>query len=249
MKKELHPSYLIFILVLSVIALIVLAVETVFRLDENTRHLLKIADGTVCVAFFADFLVLLFRSEKKGKYLVTWGWLDLLSSIPMLDVMRWGRAARILRIFRVLRGVKSAKLITRVIVERRAQSMVLAIILVLFVLISIASISVLHFESAADSPIKTPGDAIWWSVVTIATVGYGDFAPVTVEGRVVALLLMISGVGLFGTISGLIAAWFIGPVKEKTKNDFERLEGEIRQIKELLARKQKRSGDGQPPPD
>jgi voltage-gated potassium channel len=235
MKKELHPSYLIFILILSVIALIILAVETAVKLDANTRQILRIADTTVCAIFLLDFFIMFFRVEKKKKYLITWGWLDLLSSIPMINSLRWGRAARILRIFRVLRGVKSAKLITQMIVERRAQSMVLAVILSLIVLISISSISILHFESTAQSHIQTPGDAIWWSVVTIATVGYGEFAPVTIEGRIVAFLLMVTGVGLFGMISGLVAAWFIGPVKEREKTYIERLENEIQQIKVLLS--------------
>lgn len=178
-----------------------------------------------------------FRSRNKTRYFLTWGWLDLLSSIPMVASLRWGRAARILRIFRVLRGVKSAKLITQMIVERRAQSMVLAVTLVMLVLISISSISVLHFENTADSPIHTPGDALWWSVVTIATVGYGDFAPVTVEGRVIALLLMVSGVGLFGMISGLVAAWFLRPGRKARMNDIQRLEKEVREMKELLKRR------------
>jgi voltage-gated potassium channel len=242
MKKELNPSYLIFILILSIIALIVLAVETLVKLDANTLQILKIADHTVCAVFFIDFLVLFFRAERRWKYFITWGWLDLLSSVPMLDALRWGRAARIMRIFRVLRGIKSAKMITSMIVERRAQSMVLAVILTVFILIGISSISVLHFESTATSPIKTPGDAIWWSIVTIATVGYGDFAPVTIEGRFVALLLMFTGVGLFGTISGLIAAWFIGPLKGSRKSDLEKIEEEIRQIKDMLSKSDKDAG-------
>lgn len=237
MKHDFHPSYLLFILILSILAIFLLAVETVVRLDANTVGLLRIIDTAVCFLFFLDFLIMFFRSRNKTRYFFTWGWLDLLSSIPMISSLRWGRAARVLRIFRVLRGVKSAKLITQMIVERRAQSMVLAVLLVMMVLISISSISVLHFENTAESPIHTPGDALWWSVVTIATVGYGDFAPVTVEGRIVALLLMVSGVGLFGMISGLVAAWFIRPGGKARRNDIQRLEKEVREMKELLKKR------------
>jgi len=56
--------------------------------------------------------------------------------------------------------------------------------------------------------IKTAGDAIWWSVATITTVGYGDVYPVTTEGRTLAMILMISGIGLFGILSGLAASFF-----------------------------------------
>lgn len=234
MKHDFHPSYLLFILILSILAIVLLAVETIFKLNQNTVGILRIIDIAVCVFFFVDFLIMFFQSRNKTRYFFTWGWLDLLSSIPMINSFRWGRLARILRIFRVLRGLKSAKLITQMIVERRAQSMVLAIVLVMFVLISISSISVLHFEKSTDSPIRTPGDALWWSVVTIATVGYSDFVPVTIESRVVALLLRVFGVGLFGMISGLFAAWFIRPVKKVQENDIQRLDKEVKEMKRLL---------------
>jgi len=128
MKKEQNSFYLIFILVLSILALVALAVETIFKLDQSTRQILSVADTAVCVIFFIDFLILFFRAENKVKYFLTWGWLDLLSSIPILNVLRWGRAIRIIRIFRVIRGFKSAKIITRAILEKRSQSTILAIV-------------------------------------------------------------------------------------------------------------------------
>ena len=234
MKKDQQPSYLIFILALSIMALIVLAIETIFKLDESTKQILEYADDAVCVVFFLDFLIMLFWAENKAKYFVTWGWLDLLSSIPMLDVLRWGRAARIMRIFRVLRGIKSARIITQLILEKRAQSVALAVVLVSITLIAVSSMSVLHFEATADGTIKTPEDAVWWSIVTITTVGYGDKYPVTTEGRFVATILMIAGVGLFGTFSGYVAAWFIGPSVFKRESEIDNLDKRIEEIKELL---------------
>ena len=73
--------------------------------------------------------------------------------------------------------------------------------------------------------IKTANDAIWWSVTTITTVGYGDKYPLTMEGRVIAMVLMLSGVGLFGTLSGLVASFFLG-----ARGD------ESAELKEILAR-------------
>jgi voltage-gated potassium channel len=234
MEKGQHPSYLIFILVLSIMALIVLAIETLFKFDESTKQILEYADGVVCAVFFLDFLIMLFQAKNKVKYLVTWGWLDLLSSIPMLDVLRWGRTARIMRIFRVLRGIKAARIVTQILLEKRGQSVSLALILVSIILITVSSISVLHFESTADGTIKTPEDAVWWSIVTITTVGYGDKYPVTTEGRIIATILMIAGVGLFGTFSGLVAAWFIGPSGSRRESKIDNLEKELKEIKELF---------------
>jgi voltage-gated potassium channel len=225
---------MIFILVLSIMALIVLAIETVFKVDESTKQILEYADDAVCVVFFLDFLIMFFRAENKAKYFVTWGWLDLLSSIPMLDVLRWGRAGRIMRIFRVLRGIKSARMITQIILEKRAQSVALAVILVSITLIAVSSLSVLHFEATANGTIKTPEDAVWWSIETMTTVGYGDMYPVTTEGRFIATILMIAGVGLFGTFSGYVAAWFIGPSASRRESRIDNLDKGIEEIKELL---------------
>jgi voltage-gated potassium channel len=234
MKKEQNSVYLIFILVLSILAIIALGIETVFTLDQSTMQILGFADTAVCIVFFMDFLIQSSRTENKAKYFFTWGWIDLLSSIPMLEFLRWGRAVRIIRIFRVIRGLKSAKLITKAILEKRSQSTALAIILVFLVLISISSISVLHFESTAGGNIKTAGDAVWWAVASITTVGYGDKYPITTEGRILAAFLMTAGVGLFGTISGLVASALIVPSKPKSEVEVEDLRKELEEIKQML---------------
>jgi voltage-gated potassium channel len=66
-------------------------------------------------------------------------------------------------------------------------------------------------QSGPESNIKSAEDAVWWTFATITTVGYGDNFPVTSERRVVAAVLTCSGVRLFGTLSGFLAAWFLGP--------------------------------------
>jgi len=229
-----NPPYILFMLLISLLALAALAVEAVFPLDAGTRQILNYADTIVCVLFFADFLVLFYRAENRWRYLLTWGWLDLISSIPMIDVLRWGRVARLMRIFRVLRGVRSARILTRFILERRAQSALFAAALVSIILVAVSSISVLHFEASADSNIKTPEDALWWAIVTMTTVGYGDKFPITSEGRIVAAVLMAAGVGLFATFSGLVAAWFLAPAQATRESEFAELKHEIAELKKLL---------------
>ena len=88
-----------------------------------------------------------------------------------------------------------------------------AIIAVLMVIFS--SIAILQVEDDPSSNIKTAEDAIWWSYVTITTVGYGDRFPVTTEGRIIAALLMTVGVGLFGTFTAFLASWFVGENKKE----------------------------------
>jgi voltage-gated potassium channel len=229
-----NHAYLLFMLILSVLALVALAVEAIFSLDQGTRKILGYADTLVCVFFFLDFLVMLHRAKNKRRYLLTWGWLDLASSIPMLDALRWGRAARIMRIFRVLRGVRAARILSVFILERRAESAFLATTLLSIILVVVSAVAVLHFEAGSEANIKTPEDAVWWAVATITTVGYGDRYPVTSEGRVVAAILMAAGVGLFGIFSGFVAAWFLAPGQAKRENELAAIRRDINEIKQLL---------------
>ena len=90
--------YQLFMLILCVWALSVLAASTFVKLSDTTRMVLVYADNVVCFFFFVDFLQWFYQSKRKLKYLATWGWIDLLSSIPTLDAWRWGRAARVVRI-------------------------------------------------------------------------------------------------------------------------------------------------------
>jgi len=208
-----EPSigYQLFMVVLCVYALATLAIQTASKLDPQTKGVLDYADNVVCALFFLDFLISFVRAPDRKRYFLTWGWLDLLSSIPTVDAARWGRAARVLRVFRVLRGLRATKIIASLVMRRRAENTFLAASLVAMLLVIFCSVAILHFEDQADSNIKTGEDAVWWAVVTITTVGYGDRFPVTTEGRFIATILMCAGVGLFGIFSGFLASWFIGP--------------------------------------
>lgn len=84
------------------------------------------------------------------------------------------------------------------------------------VLVIFGAIAMLQLEKGVEgSNIHNASDALWWAFVTITTVGYGDFYPVTHEGRVVAVILMTSGVGLFGTFTGFVASRFLEEDAEK----------------------------------
>jgi voltage-gated potassium channel len=210
-ERRVRP-YQLFILALSLYALAALSVDVLFPVSAETRQILEASDAAVCVLFFIDFLIQLVRAPSRWGYFWRWGWLDLLSSVPMVDALRVGRLVRVVRIFRVLRGLRSTRLLASFILERRVESAFLAAALVSLLLIVFASIAVLQFEMGhSGANIKTAEDALWWAITTITTVGYGDRFPVSTEGRLVAAVLMMAGVGLFGTLSGFIASWFLRP--------------------------------------
>lgn len=176
-------------------------IEPILDLRPATVAILDYADYAVCTLFLFDFGKSMVQAPSKWRYFITWGWLDLLSSLPVFSVARWGRVARVLRIFRVLRGLRATKLIAKLVLRRRAENTVLATVLVAILLLVFCSIAILHFENVPDGNILTADDALWWAFATITTVGYGDHYPITGEGRIVAGILMLGGLALSGTIA------------------------------------------------
>ncbi|MEO8198360.1 MAG: ion transporter, partial [Thermoanaerobaculia bacterium] len=100
-----------FVLVLSVLALVALAIQRLAPLSPESIQILEGFDVLVCAVFFFDFIVTLVRAERKWRYVVTWGWLDLLSAVPTVASLRWARSARIIWIFRLLRALRAARLL------------------------------------------------------------------------------------------------------------------------------------------
>jgi voltage-gated potassium channel len=215
-----------FMLVLSVISILVLAIQTFIKLEPQTRDALWIADTLFCGFFFADFWWQLFHSKPKSAYL-KWGWLDLIASIPMFPIFRVARLARIARIIRVLHGVRASKHILSMMLIHRARSTFGAVVFGSFILLLFATIAILNVE-----PTLSARDAFWWCVFTLITGEYGDFYPATTEGRVITALLMTAGVAIFGTFTATVASYFL----EEENADDERRDTETLEKIELLTK-------------
>jgi voltage-gated potassium channel len=221
------------ILLLSVYVLAALFIQRVFLLSPETNVLLDRIDFAICLIFIYDFFVRLYRAESKTSFL-KWGWIDLVSSIPMFDFLRWGRLVRIIRILRILRAFRSTKILVHYLFRNRAKGTFETVALISIVLVIFSSIAILHFEDLPESNIKTPGDAMWWAFVTITTVGYGDKFPVTYEGRIIAAVLMTAGVGLFGTFTAYVATFFLEAEQKKEEGEIQQLIREVRLLRSKL---------------
>ena len=206
-KKELN-LFNIIILVLSLYVLISLIVTTFFVLSDEVTVLLNYVDNLICIIFLVDF-ALRFKKANNKLVFMKWGWIDLISSIPYIDFLRAGRVLRLIRLIRVFRAFKATKLIFEHINRNKKQTALTSVALISFLMVIFSSIAILQFEKDINSNIKTAEDAIWWSYVTITTVGYGDKFPITTEGRIIGAVLMTMGVGIFGTFTALVSSWFI----------------------------------------
>lgn len=233
-EKRVNLAYQVFMLFLCIYALLALSAETLLPESLQDRVLLDYVDYFICAVFFVDFLLNLAGAENKWRYLRTWGWIDLLSSVPSIEVLRIGRLARILRILRLLRALKVSRFLVGHLVRNRRQALLYGVVAVTFTMVVISSIAVLSFETVPGANIRTAGDALWWALCTITTVGYGDYYPVTWEGRAVAGLLMTVGVGIIGVISGWMVSLFTHRDFAREEGELESLRREIAEIKEML---------------
>ena len=208
-------AYNIFILVLTIGSLAIMAL-LLLPLDQQTLDLLRAYDNMICLVFLADFAGNLLASKPRERYFIRdRGWLDLIGSVPSFGffpaagLLRLARLSRLARIGRILGGSNRKALIHDVITNRSSYAVVITLLSALVVLGS-ASVLVLQFESKSpDANIETGGDALWWGLVTITTVGYGDFYPVTALGRLTGVFVMFAGIGIIGALASILASLLV----------------------------------------
>ena len=190
-------------------------------ISEATMHLLSVYDNLICAIFLIDFFLNLRGASKKSDYFIKErGWLDLLGSIPSLGLLtnagkyvgllRLARLSRLARITHLLRG-KNRKTLVKDVLENRNQYAGFVTILLTIIVLTVTSVLVLQFESQSlDANITSGGDALWYAIVTITTVGYGDHYPVTAGGRITAMFIMFMGVGIIGALASILASLLVG---------------------------------------
>jgi voltage-gated potassium channel len=200
--------YELFIVALTVFSLAMVAAYYLLPLTQATKEALFWIDLPISLIFLADALGSLRREPDKRAYL-KWGWLDFLGSIPLVLPLRIARLARLVRAWRTLR-LRRLSQVGEDLDRNRAESAALITVFLAIVVLTTATVAVLEFESEVpQANIRSAGDAFWWAIVTLATVGYGDYYPVTLSGRIGAVALMTVGVGIFGVLASYLANLFL----------------------------------------
>jgi len=207
-------AYNIFILVLTILSLAIMAL-LLLPLPEQVLQVLWVYDNLICFVFLGDFILNMRRTKPSRDYFIGQrGWLDLMGSIPSLNILRitallrLARLSRLARISRLLRGENRKALIADVVQNRGQYATFITLLSAMIVLVT-SSVLVLEFESFAPpgaANIETGGEALWWAVVTITTVGYGDYFPVTTLGRLTGVAVMFAGVGIIGALASILAS-------------------------------------------
>jgi len=211
-------SYELFILAISILA--ILNVFIIFlTTDPEMDEVLLIVNFALSLILFIDFGYRFFTVKSKANYFLRqFGWLDLLGSFPLfwMPIFRLVRIVRILRFFRQV----GAFALMREIRHKPAASILALVSFLVIIVIQIGSYLMIGAESrSADATITKPFDALWWALVTVTTVGYGDKYPVTNMGRVIGALVILLGVIMFSVLTSFFSSKFY----ERGQADSEQL--------------------------
>ncbi|WP_409254284.1 potassium channel family protein [Bacillus sp. SCS-153A] len=160
----------------------------------------KVLSWFVWGLFLVDYTVRLIVSKDKWEYVKKHP-LELLAIIPFDQVFRALRLVRIIRLLRLVVLLKRKDSFLEVLTQKYKVDRIFVIVIALLFL---SAISMYWIEPS----FNTFADALWWSIVTTTTVGYGDLYPETAVGRIIASFLMFVGIGLIGTITGMAASFF-----------------------------------------
>lgn len=193
---------------LVVAALIFLGVYSWQVIGQPTGTHAEVALALVIISWFVfviDYVVSLWLAEHR------WDWFrhhlfDL--AVIVLPLLRPLRVLRAITVLHVLNRTVGTAVRGRILIYTASASALL---------VYAASLAVLDAERGTESAINSFGDAIWWAFVTVTTVGYGDMAPVSGFGRVLAVFLMLGGIALLGVVTGTLASWIV----EKVSTDAE----------------------------
>jgi voltage-gated potassium channel len=245
-RRELKSvGYELFILLLSILSvfnMIFVAVAVFLNgTDGPAQQVVLGVDAIITPIFVFDFLYRLLTARSKRDYFVRGrGWADLLATIPMFRIFR---IFRILRVVRLLRTYGTRRFIADIIVQRASATFLLTMFLVILVL-EVAGASIYYVEgSDPNANIRTAGDALWWGLVTITTVGYGDRFPVSGMGRVIGVFLLVAGIGLFSVLTGFIANAFLSPPKRESEASAAEPASAIAAVRQLLAEQEERTAE------
>ncbi|MGN6408330.1 MAG: potassium channel family protein [Curtobacterium sp.] len=218
------------------------AVEILAEPRGGARLACELVVNVTWVMFVVDYVVMLVLAERRLRWFLR-HLLDLAAvALPFLRPLR---LLRLVQLFRVLQHTTGAAVRGRV---------TLYVVVTTALLVFVSALAVFDVERhAPGATIVSFGDALWWAVVTITTVGYGDLTPVTDAGRLIATGVMIGGIALLGVVTATLASWIIEQVGQRdeaaqsaTRREIRELTAEVRALREELGQRRPDGGSGTP---
>ena len=217
-------GYEIFIAMISILSVFNMIILWIPGMNQNTYSLITIMNAGLTISFLLDFLYRFITADSRTEYVIrNWGWADLLACAPQMRILR---VFRIFKAYRIIHVIGLQKII-RHLLDNRAETAIYILVFSVISIIEAGAFFILIAEDGnSEANILSATDAIWWTYVTITTVGYGDHYPVTEIGKLIGIMVMTTGVGIFATFAGYIANKLLSS-KNATEKAREKTEGEI----------------------
>lgn len=199
-----------------ILSVIYVLLESVDSIDKKYHPYLVVVEYVITILFTLEYLLKVYSLRKPKSYIFSfYGIIDLLSTLPLyLSYFFTGgtaflalRALRLLRVFRILKLVKymgEANVLSKALLASRLKiSIFIYIVLIMCVIMG----SIMYIvEEGANSGFSSIPKSIYWTIVTITTVGYGDIAPTTNLGQIIASFIMIMGYGIIAIPTGIVTS-------------------------------------------
>ena len=213
------------ILLIAILASILFVMlESVQSIDEKYGPFLDVAEWVITILFSLEYVLRIVTVKKPWKYIFSfYGIIDFLSTIPLylsffivgsqtLLTVRALRLLRIFRIFKITRYVGESNKLKNALIHSRVK---IFIFLFTVFIIAIISGTLMYIVEGEKSGFTNIPVSIYWSIVTLTTVGYGDIAPVTALGQLIASFIMILGYGIIAVPTGIVSAEYSRSKDEK----------------------------------
>lgn len=200
--------------ILAFLWLLVLATPLVVHVPPLASELLGVADSIIWVAFIAEYVIKISLAPSRSNFFKHHLVYLLVVVLPIFRPLELANAIALARIGTIL--VYSLTRAHKIFSHKGVHFVLLSSVGILLVG---SALEVQLEKGAAGSNIHTYGSALWWAIVTVTTVGYGDKYPVTVGGRVVAVVLMIVGISLIGVVTATVASYFVEESADRNKHE------------------------------
>lgn len=212
----------IFVLGCALLSIVNLALVILAR-NPDIEQVVAIMDSMLVIIFAIDFARRVRVAKDDRAYLVGGlGWLDAVSIVPMLRIARILRIVRVVRVIGRMGGLEQT---LKAFFANKATGGLLLVFLIAILVMEFGSLVVLWAErTSPDANITSAEDAVWYLIVTMSTVGYGDQYPVTELGRLFGSVIIVVGVGVFGTLTGFLANVFLAPSEPEATEPAPELE-------------------------
>jgi voltage-gated potassium channel len=236
------------LLILALAMIPLLLAPVVVDLSDTAKATVLAIDWFIWAAFALEYVVRLALTEQRAQF-VRKQWPDLLIIVlPFLRPLRIMRSARALRLLRLARLAAVLTVVSREGRRLLTRHKLHYALLTTGVMIVSCALLVHAVEDGHGGSIETVGDALWWSITTVTTVGYGDTFPVTPAGRGIAAVLMATGIALFGVLTANLAALLVDQGADEAAEDGTTIADRLDRIEAQLAALTRALSDDEPDP-